>query len=290
MHRGVLAGVPLEPARRGHRCVDALELGERPIRRAVVDVEDLVGAAERREGLGEPLLELVERRDLVEERHDHRELWSRVALDALRARSGSRPRHASERILASVLACSPATDEVIVHREIFRGVPWCVMPVVVVEDTPERLVTYLPSRHRSRSRRAPTGGRTDGKGRWRGNGVLMLRRPRMRVSIWHFWDGRPALQRLVPQLEEPFRRRRRLRQRRPRARHLDPRRADVAVQGRGAPRRARPGRLHRRAARRDPYAGETTSARSSTAASGGGTTGGPASSPTRRGVRPPCSG
>ncbi len=97
----------------------------------------------------------------------------------------------------------------IVHREIFRGAPWCAMPVVVVEDTPRLLVTYLPEQ-------APfafppsADGRPHpwaGKRRWRGNGVLMLRRPGEAVSVWHFWDGpRRRFSGWYLNLEEPIRR------------------------------------------------------------------------------------
>jgi Protein of unknown function (DUF402) len=81
--------------------------------------------------------------------------------------------------------------ETIVHREVWRGRPWCVAPVVVVEDTPDLLVTYLPEE-------APfafppsADGRPHpwfGKRCWEGNGVLMLRRPGEGYSVWHFWDG-----------------------------------------------------------------------------------------------------
>jgi hypothetical protein len=82
-------------------------------------------------------------------------------------------------------------DDVIVHREIFRGVPWCARPVVVVEDTPELLVTYLPEQTpfafppSADGRPHPW----SGKRAWDGHGVLMLRRPGEAYSVWHFWDG-----------------------------------------------------------------------------------------------------
>ena len=100
-------------------------------------------------------------------------------------------------------------DDVIVHREIFHDVPWCAMPVVVVEDTPELLVTYLPERApfafppSADGRPHPWGK----KRRWRGNGVLMLRRPGEAVSVWHFWDGpERRFSGWYVNLEEPFRR------------------------------------------------------------------------------------
>jgi hypothetical protein len=99
--------------------------------------------------------------------------------------------------------------ETIAHREVWRGVPWCASPVVVVEDRPELLVTYLPEE-------APfafppsADGRPhpwQGKRAWAGHGVLMLRRPGEAYSVWHFWEG--PERRFVGwylNLEEPFRR------------------------------------------------------------------------------------
>ena len=100
-------------------------------------------------------------------------------------------------------------DDVIVHREVWRGRPWCVVPVVVVEDTPELLAAYLPEEApfafppsadgRPHPRR--------GKRAWHGHGVLMLRRPGEAVSVWHFWDGPDRrFAGWYLNLEEPFRR------------------------------------------------------------------------------------
>jgi Protein of unknown function (DUF402) len=99
--------------------------------------------------------------------------------------------------------------DVIVHREVWRGVPWCVSPVVVVEDAAELLVTYLPEE--SPFAFPPSAdGRPHpwlGKRAWAGHGVLMLRRPGEAYSVWHFWEG--ADRRFAGwylNLEEPFRR------------------------------------------------------------------------------------
>jgi hypothetical protein len=99
--------------------------------------------------------------------------------------------------------------ETIVHREVWRGVPWCVFAVIVVEDTPRQLVTYLPAE-------APfafppsADGRPhpwSGKESWRGNGVLMVRRPGDACSIWHFWDGpERVFAGWYVNIDEPFRR------------------------------------------------------------------------------------
>jgi hypothetical protein len=81
--------------------------------------------------------------------------------------------------------------DVIVHREVWRGVPWCASPVVVVEDTPAQLVTYLPE-ETPFAFPPSADGRShpwSGKRAWDGHGVLMLRRPGEAYSVWHFWDG-----------------------------------------------------------------------------------------------------
>ena len=76
----------------------------------------------------------------------------------------------------------------ILHREVWRGQPWIASPVVVVEDTPELLVTYLPEE-------APfvfppsADGRPHpwaGKRYWEGHGMLALRRPGEACSVMHF--------------------------------------------------------------------------------------------------------
>ena len=77
------------------------------------------------------------------------------------------------------------------HREVWRGTPWCAAPVVVVDDSPELLVSYLPEE--SPFAFPPSAdGRPHpwaGKRAWEGHGVLMLRRVDEAYSVWHFWDG-----------------------------------------------------------------------------------------------------
>lgn len=99
--------------------------------------------------------------------------------------------------------------EVVVHREIWRGVPWLAAPVVVVEDEPGLLVTYI-------AEEAPfafpssADGRPHpwlGKRAWEGHGVLVLRRPGEAYSVWHFWDGpERRFAGWYLNLEEPYRR------------------------------------------------------------------------------------
>jgi len=145
--------------------------------------------------------------------------------------------------------------EVIVHREVWRGVPWCAFPVVVVEDSPELLVTYLPEE--SPFAFPPSAdGRPHpwaGKRAWEGHGMLALRRPGEAYSVMHFWEGPnrrfaglPQSRRAIPPHLD------RVRLAGPRARLLAPRRRPVAEQGRRPARAAGSrGSLHSRAARRD---------------------------------------
>ena len=81
--------------------------------------------------------------------------------------------------------------DVIVHREVWRGVPWLASPVIVVEDRPELLATYMPE-EMPLAFPPSADGRPHpwaGKERWTGHGVLVLRRPGEAYSVWHFWDG-----------------------------------------------------------------------------------------------------
>jgi hypothetical protein len=81
--------------------------------------------------------------------------------------------------------------------------------VVVVEDSPRLLVTYLPEE--SPFAFPPSAdGRPHpwhGKRSWHGHGVLSLRRPGEAYSVWHFWDGPDrSFAGWYLNLEEPFRR------------------------------------------------------------------------------------
>lgn len=71
---------------------------------------------------------------------------------------------------------------------------WLELPVTIVEDTPDSLVTHLAAGSRFRfpdgdwptpDRRHPWAGRTA----WTGHGCLMVHEPTEHVAVWHFWDG-----------------------------------------------------------------------------------------------------
>jgi hypothetical protein len=74
-----------------------------------------------------------------------------------------------------------------------RGV-WLEVPVLVVDDHPDRLVTYIPT---GAGFTFPAGdwptpdGRHPWHGRtaWTGHGCLMLQHPDDHYAVWHFWDG-----------------------------------------------------------------------------------------------------
>lgn len=96
--------------------------------------------------------------------------------------------------------------ELIVRREVLGLQPdevvdrtpaagaWMELPVFVVADTPELLVTYTapgaefgfpPGRWPTPDGRHPWSERDS----WTGNGCLMLQRPDDHHAVWHFWDG-----------------------------------------------------------------------------------------------------
>jgi len=99
--------------------------------------------------------------------------WSRGDIIVRRERLGLQPDEVTERTLST-------------------GV-WLDAPVVVVEDTPEHLVSYMAPGARFRfppgpwptpSGDHPWSGRTA----WTGNGCLMVQRPGAHHAVWHFWE------------------------------------------------------------------------------------------------------
>ncbi len=101
----------------------------------------------------------------------------------------------------------------IVRREVLNdGRVWAEIAVIVVEDTPELLVTYIPEgapfrfppgKWPTRSGRHPW----HGKESWRGHGTLMLQRPGEAYAIWVFWSGpRREFRGWYVNLQDPFRR------------------------------------------------------------------------------------
>lgn len=102
-----------------------------------------------------------------------------------------------------------APGETIVLRQVWRGRPLFAVASVVVSDEPGLLVTYVPEGAEFGSVAGWPGGVHPWahRERWEGHGVLMLRRPADRYSIWVFWqgDGR-EFECWYVNLERPFRR------------------------------------------------------------------------------------
>ena len=104
-------------------------------------------------------------------------------------------------------------EQVIIRREVLNdGRPWLEVPVIVVEDGPELLATYIPEgapfRFPAGDWPSPDGRHPwHGKERWLGHGVLMLQRPGDSYAIWVFWHGPTrAFRGWYVNLQEPFRR------------------------------------------------------------------------------------
>jgi hypothetical protein len=102
--------------------------------------------------------------------------------------------------------------DVVVRREIWRGLPWLGTAVRIVEDDPSLLASYLPE---GAPFSFPAGdwptlpGRHPwhGRGAWEGHGVLMLQRPGESYAVWHFWEGPSRdFAGWYLNLQEPFRR------------------------------------------------------------------------------------
>lgn len=103
--------------------------------------------------------------------------------------------------------------DVIVRREVLNdGRVWLELPVIVVRDEPDLLVTYLAE---GAPLRFPPGPwpTHDGKHPWHanptwyGHGVLMLHRPGEMVAVWVFWSGAERrFDTWYLNIQEPYRR------------------------------------------------------------------------------------
>ena len=87
-----------------------------------------------------------------------------------------------------------AYGDVIVHREIAWGRPWIGIPERVVVDTPELLVTYIPTGAPFGYVAGPWLTETglhpwQPNPAWRGHGPLIVQRPGDPYAVWHFWSG-----------------------------------------------------------------------------------------------------
>jgi hypothetical protein len=104
--------------------------------------------------------------------------------------------------------------EAVVRREVLNdGRCWLEGAVIVVEDTPDLLVTYTPTGAPFRfppgdwptaTGRHPWDGKKD---RWQGHGTVALHRPGDSYSVLVFWSGpKRDFSGWYLNLEEPFRR------------------------------------------------------------------------------------
>lgn len=71
---------------------------------------------------------------------------------------------------------------------------WLEVPVFVVDDRPEQLVTYIapgaPFVFPEGAWPTPDGRHPwHGRPAWEGNGCLMVQRPGDHYAVWHFWNG-----------------------------------------------------------------------------------------------------
>jgi hypothetical protein len=98
--------------------------------------------------------------------------------------------------------------QTIVRREVRNeGWAWLEVPVLVVRDDPDLLVTYLPEGAPFTFPPGPEPHPWSGRGVWQGHGVLMLQRPEEAHAVWVFWEGPERnLACWYLNLQEPFRR------------------------------------------------------------------------------------
>ena len=100
--------------------------------------------------------------------------------------------------------------EPIVRRDVWRGRPWVGWSGIVVDDSDDLLVLYMPEGGELAIAPGdfPGGAHPwSGKERWSGHGVLQLQRPGEMHAIWVFWTGAEReLSSWYVNIQEPFRR------------------------------------------------------------------------------------
>ena len=106
-----------------------------------------------------------------------------------------------------------STGQIVLRREVLNdGRSWMSVPVVVVEDRPDLLATYIaegtPFEFPDGDWPAPGGVHPwHERTRWQGHGLLMLQRPGDAYAIWLFWHGpEREFRGWYVNLQEPFRR------------------------------------------------------------------------------------
>jgi hypothetical protein len=101
-----------------------------------------------------------------------------------------------------------ARGEVVLRREVRNeGRVWLQVPVIVVEDRADLLVTYLAAGTPFTFPPGPDVHPWAVRDAWEGHGVLMLQRPGEAYAIWVFWFGEERTFRgWYVNFQEPFRR------------------------------------------------------------------------------------
>jgi Protein of unknown function (DUF402) len=101
-----------------------------------------------------------------------------------------------------------ASGDHVVLRQLHGGRIWTATPAVVVEDTPERVVLWLPEGRRGyQGAGRPFGDWTLEGHSWSGRGKLIRVSPSGRAhSILHFWHRDGSFRGWYVNLEEPLRR------------------------------------------------------------------------------------
>lgn len=102
--------------------------------------------------------------------------------------------------------------DVIAERQVWRDVVSCAIASIVVEDTPEHLVTFIATGaeldYTDEPYPAPSGRHPRWPSRaWTGHGTLVVTRPGDLYSVMHFWDGPDrAFKWWYVNIQEPLRR------------------------------------------------------------------------------------
>ena len=102
--------------------------------------------------------------------------------------------------------------EWVVRREVLDSGPWLGTLVMIVEDSPDHLISYIPEGapfgFPEGDWPTPTGTHPwSDRQNWQGHGCLMVQRPAASHAVWHFWEGpHRDFACWYINLQEPFRR------------------------------------------------------------------------------------
>jgi hypothetical protein len=98
--------------------------------------------------------------------------------------------------------------EVVVRREVLLGRAWAEVPVIVVRDDQDLLVTYLPPGASFSFPEHAVPHPWQPREAWSGHGMLSLQRPGDAYAVFVFWHGAEReFRSWYLNLQDPFRRR-----------------------------------------------------------------------------------